>query len=281
MRLEHTHRKKKRLEGRFNWQADLLKEKDIDIANLKVQLSLKEAEAAEAVRRRGQVAIAEAAEVARARELEVLKERNAVLEEQVAAIESATASKDVKLASLTAQTAKLTKYLSELGLSYDELSFKASSLKAERDGLVGQILSHEVKLVVMKCLQSPGYLAALRGVTGHVVDKGMQDRLAADFPLHAQRRAHREASMVDIMDLLRLEGPATKTLEASRLQPSFEQLMLLIHWLEDQVVIRETSLSFSLDVAHSRVQILKREAASKRLSISDDLVWLSRYLLRT
>ncbi|GKD06662.1 hypothetical protein Tco_1181636, partial [Tanacetum coccineum] len=64
------------------------------------------------------------------------------------------------------------------------------------------ILSHGVKLVVMKCLQLPGYLAALRGVIGHVVDK---------------------------------EGPAAETLEASRLQPSLEQLTLLIQRLKDQV----------------------------------------------
>ncbi|GJS66147.1 hypothetical protein Tco_0680711 [Tanacetum coccineum] len=53
--------------------------------------------------------------------------------------------------------------------------------------------------------------------------------------------------MADIMDLLRLEGPAVQTLKASQLQPLPEQFMLPINRLEDQVVIGETSLSFSLD----------------------------------
>ncbi|GJW86166.1 hypothetical protein Tco_0161506, partial [Tanacetum coccineum] len=46
-----------------------LKERDAEIASLKAQLSLKEAEAAEAIRLRDQVAVVEAAEAARASEL--------------------------------------------------------------------------------------------------------------------------------------------------------------------------------------------------------------------
>ncbi|GJT72044.1 reverse transcriptase domain-containing protein [Tanacetum coccineum] len=95
-----------------------------------------------------------------------------------------------------ARTAKLTQDLFDLGLSCDELYVKASSLKAEKDRLVGQIevvlmnkfkslteqrwiLGRGLRLVVMKCLQSPEYLAALGGAIGHAIDKGMQDGLAA------------------------------------------------------------------------------------------------------
>nr|GEU55375.1 hypothetical protein [Tanacetum cinerariifolium] len=74
-----------------------------------------------------------------------------------------------------------------------------------------------------------------------------------DFPLLAQLESQKHASIADIMDLLHLEGLAAETLEASQLQPSHEQLMLPIHRTEDQVVIGETSLSFSLDVVHARV----------------------------
>nr|GEZ26775.1 hypothetical protein [Tanacetum cinerariifolium] len=59
--------------------------------------------------------------------------------------------------------------------------------------------------------------------------------------------------MADIMGLLHLDGPAAETPEADQLQPSLEQLMLPIHRSEDQVVIRETSLSFPLDVVHARM----------------------------
>nr|GFC37090.1 hypothetical protein [Tanacetum cinerariifolium] len=105
MRLEHTLREKKILEGRFNRKVVLLKEMDAEIASLKAQLSLREAEAAEAIRLRGQIAIVEAARVG---ELDGLKEQNVALEGQVVAFDFTNATKGTELASLTAQTAKLT-----------------------------------------------------------------------------------------------------------------------------------------------------------------------------
>nr|GEW51206.1 hypothetical protein [Tanacetum cinerariifolium] len=95
---------------------------------------------------------------------------------------------------------------------------------------------------------------------------------AVDFPLLAQLESQKDASMADIMDLLRLEGPAAEALEASHLQPSPEQLMVPIHRLEDHVVIGETSLAFSLDVAHTRVQRIRGDVAARRLSFTDAMV---------
>ncbi|GJZ12981.1 hypothetical protein Tco_0548211 [Tanacetum coccineum] len=257
MRTEHILREKKKLEGRCSRHADLLKERDAEIASLMSQLSLKEAEAAEAIRLRDQVATVKAAKATRVNELNGFKERNSALEEEknalehkVVALESVDAAKVTELTSLTAQTAKLTQDLSELGLSCDELSVKAFSLKAERDRLDGQvslqegtcfelcdevsgyklfkeqietvqdeqvkvlsdkvaeldaellgmalhideefyphffttiagrrwILGRDLRLMVMKCLQSPGYLGALGRAIGPAIDKGMQDGLAA------------------------------------------------------------------------------------------------------
>ncbi|GKD06230.1 hypothetical protein Tco_1181204 [Tanacetum coccineum] len=48
--------------------------------------------------------------------------------------------------------------------------------------------------------------------------------------------------------------------------------MLPIHRPEDQVVIGETSLPFSLDVVHARVQRIRGDVASQRVSISDFMV---------
>nr|GEU36884.1 hypothetical protein [Tanacetum cinerariifolium] len=56
------------------------------------------------------------------------------------------------------------------------------------------------------------------------------------------------------MGLLHLKDPIAEAPKAGQLQPSPEQLMLPIHRLEDQVVIEETSLSFSLDVANALVE---------------------------
>ncbi|GKF54676.1 hypothetical protein Tco_0165016 [Tanacetum coccineum] len=96
-------------------------------------------------------------------------------------------------------------------MSCDDLSIKASTLESEKDKLFGQvseleatcfglrdevagyklfkeqveamqddqILSSGLKLMVMKCLKSPGYLAALGEALGRAIDKGMQDDLKA------------------------------------------------------------------------------------------------------
>nr|GEV62562.1 hypothetical protein [Tanacetum cinerariifolium] len=50
--------------------------------------------------------------------------------------------------------------------------------------------------------------------------------------------------------------PAAEAPEAIHLQPSPEQLMVPIHRLEDQLVIGETSLDFSLDLDHTRARFV-------------------------
>ncbi|GKC58656.1 hypothetical protein Tco_1086254 [Tanacetum coccineum] len=67
------------------------------------------------------------------------------------------------------------------------------------------------------------------------------------------------------------EGPSAETPKVSRLQPAYEQLLLPIHRKDDNAVIRETSLSDSLNVVHERVQKVKEGALSHRLSISDSM----------
>ncbi|GKC18877.1 hypothetical protein Tco_1021027 [Tanacetum coccineum] len=135
------------------------------------------------------------------------------------------------------------------------------------------ILSRGLRLVVMKCLQSPEYLAALGGAIGHAVDKGMQGGLAAGIDHGKAGRGLADVAAYNhstkanyIFAVNSLQGPAADTLDASQLQPLPEQLMLPIHRLEDQVVIGETSLYFSLDVAHARVQRLRGNAVSRHTS---------------
>ncbi|GKF18004.1 hypothetical protein Tco_0062922 [Tanacetum coccineum] len=73
--------------------------------------------------------------------------------------------------------------------------------------------------------------------------------------------------LIDLMDSFRLEGPLAEIPGAEELQPS-----LPIHRAEDNVVLGETSLSFSLQVVHSRVQRVKGEIMEKRLSLTDVMV---------
>ncbi|GKA90648.1 hypothetical protein Tco_0812518 [Tanacetum coccineum] len=302
----------------------LLNEKDVEIADLKAHLSLKEAEAVETIRLRGQIANVEVAEAAQACELESLKERNV-------ALETATIAKD-------AEIAKLSQDLSQLQLSCDDLSIKASTFECGKDKLIDQVsvleaicfglceevsgyklfkervkemhdtqvkalsdciagmdydlmalalymdedfyprylttlagrrwfLSYDVKLVIMKYLQSFEYMTALCGAIGRAIEKGMQDGLVAGID-HGQA----DASIVDIIELLHLEGSAAETLKGSQLQPSPKQLMVPIHRLEDQVVIGETSLSYSLEVAHNHVRRLRGDATTFCLSLTDAMV---------
>ncbi|GJV84800.1 hypothetical protein Tco_1524698 [Tanacetum coccineum] len=349
LRSEHNYRGRKKFERKCQRQTDLLKEKDAEIASLKAQLSLKEAEATKAIHLRGQVSVAETTKSARVSELNSFKEQNSVLEEEkgvldgkVTALESVVVAKETELASLTTQTAKLTQDLSSLQLSFNELSIKASSLESQRDGLIDQVSSLETacsvlrdqvsnyeifkehieavqdeqikvlndrvaeldsdlmgmavhldeefyprflttivgrrwiisrgfRLAVMKCLQSSEYVAALGAAIGLAIDKGMQTGLVAGIDHRKAGRglAEKDASIADIMDSLRLEGPSPETPKVSQLQPAYEQLLLPIHRKEDTVVIGETSLSDSLTVVLDRVQKVKEGALSHRLSISE------------
>ncbi|GJX64891.1 hypothetical protein Tco_0299234, partial [Tanacetum coccineum] len=139
LRLEHELRGRKKIKDKCAMQAGWLKERNAEIANLKAQLSLKQDEAAEAIRLRGQIAIVETAKAARASDLESLKERNADLEGHVVALEFASVTKDFELTSSNTHIVKLTQNLSNLQLFCDELSIKASSLEFEKDKLVDQL----------------------------------------------------------------------------------------------------------------------------------------------
>nr|GEV78740.1 hypothetical protein [Tanacetum cinerariifolium] len=101
MRAKYTLERKGELEDKCAEQAFLLSEIDAEIVHLKSLLSLKEAEAAEAIRLRGQLIVVEAAGAANDGELRDLKEKNFalkrekdVMSEKIATLESANAGKE-------------------------------------------------------------------------------------------------------------------------------------------------------------------------------------------
>ncbi|GJY98678.1 hypothetical protein Tco_0516108 [Tanacetum coccineum] len=275
MRAEHTLEKKSELEDKYAEQTALLSEKDAEIAHLKSLLYLKESETAKAISLRSQLSVVEATDAAKSTELKDLMEKNFALEGE----------RNI----LSEKVAKLTADLSGLQLSHDELNSKVASLESERDCLASEfekmqdeqvgVLSERVTAIdydliempwaqtcLAKCLSLPEYLSAMGEAIGRSIDKGVS------FSLLAQFEAHKDSSMADSIDLLRLEGPAAETSEASQLQPSLDQLMIPIHCLEDQVIIGETSLDFSLEVAHNRVQRVRGDAATYRLSLTDSIL---------
>ncbi|GKD30877.1 hypothetical protein Tco_1241655 [Tanacetum coccineum] len=320
MRLEHELRGRERLEERCTLQVNRLKERDAEIASLKAQLSLKEAEAAEVIRLRGQIANLSCDDLSvKASTLECEKDK---LVNQVSVLEADCSGlcdevlgyklfkerieemQDAQTKALSDRVAGI--YSDFLGMALhmgEEFYPRFLTTIAERRW----ILSCSVKLIVVKCLHSLEYMAALGKVIGRAIDKGMQDRLLAgiehekaerspdaisaynptvednyvaainalrtvDFPLLAQLESLKDASMIDVMDLLCLEGPAAEAPRTSQLQPSLEQLMVPIHQQEDQAITGEIYLSFSLEVAHNRVQRIRGDASARRLSLTDVIV---------
>nr|GEV52279.1 transposase (putative), gypsy type [Tanacetum cinerariifolium] len=157
-----------------------------------------------------------------------LEGERSALPERVTTLESVTASKEAELTSLSSQVAKLTADLFGFQLSHDELNSKLASLEFERYYLAAQkssleyafelfmeriealqdeqakdlgdrvakldtqlrwFLSHELKLVILKCLQSPEYRQALGWAIGCAVNKGIQDGLKAGTD-HGKVRRH-------------------------------------------------------------------------------------------
>ncbi|GJR78794.1 putative ribonuclease H-like domain-containing protein [Tanacetum coccineum] len=292
--------------------AALLSKRDTKIAHLKSLLSLKEAEATEAIRLHGQLSVVEADDTATGNELRDLKERNFVLKgekdvlsEKVTTLESVAALKETELVSLTAQVTQLTSELFGFQLSRDELSSKVASLESERDTLADQSpleSAFELFKVRMETMQDeqamvlgnrvadldahlleidahldeefyPRFLTAISGrwqAIGCAINKGIQDGLRAgvdhgkdgrdlsvieaydpfaeakyidvvnafgtvDFSLLSELKSKKDASIVDLMDSLHLEGPLAEIPRAKDLQPSPAQLMLPIHMPEDNV----------------------------------------------
>ncbi|GKD96420.1 hypothetical protein Tco_1380317, partial [Tanacetum coccineum] len=211
----------------------------IDYEYLKAHLSLKEAEAAEAICLRGQVSVVKAAEAARVAELNDLKGQTTALEGHVAALESMAIIKDTELASSNAQITK-EQYKAVQDEQVKILSDKVAGIDVD---LMGMALHLDEEFY-------PHGLAA--GIDHGKAGRGLADVAAynpsveanyvsvmnafraVDFPLLSQLASQKDASMSDIMGLLRLEGPAAETPKANQLQPSPEKLMLPIHRLEDQ-----------------------------------------------
>nr|GEU55055.1 hypothetical protein [Tanacetum cinerariifolium] len=214
------------------------------------------------------------------------------------------AMKDDQAKVLGNKVAKINAQLLEMAAYLDEDSYPRfpTTISGRR-----WILTHGINLVLLKCLKSSEYLEALGQAIGCAVNKGIHDGLkagvdhgkdgrdlsvieaydpsaeakyidvvnalgAVDFSLLSELKDKKDASMVDLMDSLCLEGPLAEIPRAKDLQPSPKQLILPLHRPKDNVVLRETSQSFSLQVVDSRVQRVRGEIQEKHLSLTDVMV---------
>nr|GEX85358.1 hypothetical protein [Tanacetum cinerariifolium] len=209
--------------------------------------------AAKAISLCGQLSVVEAADATKSNELIGLREKNLgleeeknVLSEKFVTLESVTVTEETELASLTAQVAKLTFDLFGFQLSPDELSSKVASLEFERDRLADQMSSLESAFELFKERM-----------------EAMQDEQAMTL-----------ANQVTKLDAQLLEM-------AAHLEEEYYTRFLTTisgRRVEDNVVLGETSLSFSLQVVHSRVQRVRRGIMKKRLSLTDVMVPLAEPL---
>nr|GEU47796.1 hypothetical protein [Tanacetum cinerariifolium] len=228
---ENCLSERNRLESECGKQADLLKVKDEEIENLKAQLMLKETEAAR-------------------------------LRAQVHALETTCSG-------LRDQVAKLDADILEMDLHLEKKFYPhlLTTIYGWR-----WPLSYVLKLAVVKCLNSQEYLSALGAAISRAIEKRMQDGLSVgiehskagrsladivaynpaaeadynfalqrlrevDFSLLAKLKSRKDASVEDIMNLLRLEGPLADAPGMNDLQQNVNQLMLPVHRTEDKVVL--------------------------------------------
>ncbi|GJZ34555.1 hypothetical protein Tco_0580372 [Tanacetum coccineum] len=244
MRAEHTLEQKNRLEDKCSEQSVYLSEKDAEIAYLRSLLSLKESEAAEAIRLREQVSVVEAVDAVKGNELRDLKERNFALEGE----------KNILSEKITTLES----------FSCDEVNSKVVSLESEKGGLINQISSLESAFKLFKqqieAMQDEQATALRNRAIGCAINKGILDGLKVGVD---HGKARRDLSVIKDYD------------------PSLDILKLLetmSRFRKDNVPLGETSLSFSLQVVHSRVQRVRGEIKDKCLSLIDVMVPLIKPL---
>ncbi|GJX33308.1 hypothetical protein Tco_0243163 [Tanacetum coccineum] len=331
MQTEYCLSERRRLESECEKKAGLLRSRDKVVENLKAQLLLQEVVAAEAVCLRTQVSAFEAAEKVHVDELNTLKQKNMALEDE----KKSLSGKVAELQSLVRVLETTCSGLSERLSRYENLTerleeFQNAELKVINERvekldadlaemacnleekfyphllttISGQrwLLTHGMKLVLVKCLNSSEYLIALGDAISHSIEKGMQDGLAVgidhgravrslvdivaynpsaeadfnfalqelrevDFRLLDDLKSHKDASIEDVMNLLRLESPFADAPGMDSLQPDIEQLKVTIYRSEDQVVLGETSLSFALSVSHSCVERIRENITAERSAL--------------
>ncbi|GJU02718.1 hypothetical protein Tco_1113056 [Tanacetum coccineum] len=175
------------------------------------------------------------------------------------------------------------------------------------------LLTHGIKLLMAKCLNSIEYMEALGNGFSRAIEKGMQEGLAAgikhgqagrcltdleayipsvevdfnsavcdlcslNFPLLQELLNKKDASTWDVMDLLRLDDAVAEALGMTDLQPDVNQLMVPVHHKQDRVVIGSQALSVALDICRGRVEKMERNLAERLPFLKDVFVSLDHPL---
>ncbi|GJU66810.1 hypothetical protein Tco_1253069 [Tanacetum coccineum] len=345
MRAEYNILEKRKWRSLAEEKDSLLGAKDKEIEELRSQLLKAKEESVVVAQLRARVSSLEAIEGSLRGEVASVKGYNDLLEQernvlrlQVASLESTVAEKDHELSdleisssSLRSQNQGLVSQVHELETSsarlheqldlYDEnmkrccMRFQESFHLHLLNVVAGRrwLLTHGMKLLMDKCLNSTEYIEALGNAFGRAIEKGMQEGLAAgnehgqavrcltdleayipsaeidfnsavrdlrglNFPLLQELSNKKDASTWDVMDLLLLDDAVAEALGMTDLQPDVNQLMVPVHHKQDRVVIGSQALSVALDICSGRVEKMERNLVERIPFLKDVFVSLDHPL---
>ncbi|GJZ41785.1 hypothetical protein Tco_0588671 [Tanacetum coccineum] len=149
------------------------------------------------------------------------------------------------------------------------------------------LLTHGMKLLMAKCLNSTEYMEVLGHAFGRAIKKGMQEGLVAGIEHGQAGRCLTDLEAYipsapshtwDIMDLLRLDNAVAEALGMTDLQPDVSQLMVPVHHKQDRVVIGSQALSVALDICRGRVEKMERNLVERLPFLKDVFVSLDHPL---
>ncbi|GJU76931.1 hypothetical protein Tco_1274001 [Tanacetum coccineum] len=267
MRTEFCLSERTRLEVECGRQASLLKSKDEEIEVLKAQLTVKEAEAAEAIRLHAQIV---AMERAYTDEVNVLQHNNAILESEkntfngkVMELQSSLSAKDLKAKELAAtacyrQVNVLEGACSELReqvSAYESLKEQIEEFQDEQMRVMFDKLAKlEVDLIEMT-LHLEGNLPSLVTVFCR-----KQMLLTHGLKLFITKCLNSSEYLVAL-------GAAISRATENGMQVGLA-VGIKHGKTEDQVVLGASSLTFSLSVSRDRVERIRRNIAEHRSALA-------------
>nr|GEW68588.1 transposase (putative), gypsy type [Tanacetum cinerariifolium] len=105
------------------------------------------------------------------------------------------------------------------------------------------LLTQGMELAIIKCLNSLEYLSSLEATIGKAIVKAdyistLQQLQNVNFPLLTKLRSNKDASIEDLMNILRLERPLVDKLGLDELQPNVDQLMKIKENIANQRSVR-------------------------------------------
>ncbi|GKA97786.1 hypothetical protein Tco_0825680, partial [Tanacetum coccineum] len=155
-----------------------------------------------------------------------------------------------------------------------------------------RFLTHGIRLLMAKCLNSTEYMEALRNAFRRAIEKGMQEGLAAGIE-HGQAgrclndlEAYNPSAEADfnsaVQNLRGLDFPLLQDLsakkDASIWDPDGSQLMVPVCRKQDQAVIGRQVLSVALNICHGKVQKMERNLIERLPFLKDVFVSIDHLL---